>query len=236
MKHRAALVAYEQSDGTYDLHRSDRLGRDLQEAWRITGLTPYGYSQIDEGTRLIEPTAIAQGWTFREIVDDLDYAHFSAVVRVSEAYAVTPYRALWFGLAESCAQVTGSSRIGNGVLVRLADVHAHPERDVALCGRFEAMKRTLGGLVDAGVVSVPVAREHLTRHVAGLEADRDVVWPSGMAGRSRDRSQTASPATGSAVLEHWLDPSTTYHGNGRRSSDAAPSFSHDSNDERDDTV
>lgn len=32
MRERQALVAYEQANSTYDVHQSDRLGRDLPEA------------------------------------------------------------------------------------------------------------------------------------------------------------------------------------------------------------
>lgn len=213
MRHRHALVAYEQSDRTYELHRSQRLGRDLHEAWRISESTSFGYAHEDEEAALIDPEPLDSGWKFHHLVDDLDYARFSAIVLVSQTLAVTPYRALWFGFADLCPQVVDCSHIGNGVLVRVDDVHEHPERDVALCARFDATKRTLARLVDGGQVSLDAAQSHLRAHVADLQVDREVVRPDHRT--QTDRSQHADPPSLEPdVLERWLDPSTAYHDGG----------------------
>lgn len=201
MRYRAALVAYEHSDGTYDLHRSDRLGRDLHEAWRITEVTPNGYSQCDEEVAFLETDPIESGMSFQQIVDTLDYASYSAVVVVSESYEVIPYRALWFGFADSCADVCDSARVGHGALVRLPDIHHHPERDISFCTRYEATKRTLGGLVDDGVLSLEVARKHLRSHVALLDEERDVVFASGTDPR---RLESSSQSAVTSILNRVL--------------------------------
>lgn len=81
MRERQALVAYEQSNSTYDVHRSDRLGCDLHEARRITKVTPFGYSRRKEESPLIEPEPLEEDVRLQAIVDRIDFAVFSVVGR-----------------------------------------------------------------------------------------------------------------------------------------------------------
>lgn len=195
MRDRPALVAYEQSNGTYDGHRSDRLGRDLHEAWRISEVTPRGYARPEEESALIEQEAIEEGLQVQAIVDRLDFAGFSAVVLVSETFEVTPYRALWFGLENSCRCVAESERTGHGAIVSRCGMHGQPAADAIFCARYVAVKRTLGGLVDDGRLSLEAARRHLRTHVALLDDGRDVVFGRGSNPRGPAQSQQSPAAS-----------------------------------------
>lgn len=123
MGHRA-LIAYERSDGSYNLHYSHWSGCNLRLKQTITEATPFGgecptekaheafdalvagedvESVVDEYRRLrsadvdLEPQAVDV--TIDEAVTEwLDFLHHEAFYVVDREFEVTAYQTLWFGL------------------------------------------------------------------------------------------------------------------------------------------
>ena len=90
MAHRA-LVAYERSDGRYDVHTS-RLGAlDCRLARTISPADPYAGGDVDP-----EPNVVAR--PFEHALTMVDPARHEAIYRVEADYQVRTYLPLWFGL------------------------------------------------------------------------------------------------------------------------------------------
>lgn len=133
MGHRA-LVAYERSDGRYDLHRAHWGGdRDLRAA--LTREAPFGGPRERTGLaalldRLgvapaggvlasdpgwaVDPEPVATGLGRREVHQRVDFGEHELLYVVSAAFDVTAYAALGFGLDPLV-------RPAGGALVELPD-------------------------------------------------------------------------------------------------------------------
>lgn len=201
MKQRAALVAYEQANGRYDVHRSAYIGQQLELAERISSETPYGHGDTDYEPSLVEDEVIETDLTLQQVVDRLDFSRFGAVVVVSETFEITPYRAPRFSLGRHCERVGESDPFGAGALVSLHFIDGDPLEDEAFCAAYRGAKQTLGRLVDAGVVTARDARERLRAHVAGYEDEgRDVRFATGQEPDVEPSSLAELAATGRRLL------------------------------------
>lgn len=141
MQQRAALVAYEQSHRSYDVHRSRNLSQQLELCQRITADTPFGCGGGDYEHELIERDPIKTEITFQQVIDRLDFSRFGAVVRVSSEFEVTPYRAAWFGLSENCDVVFDRESYGYGALVSVPQQDRRPVEDDHFCARYGGRSR-----------------------------------------------------------------------------------------------
>lgn len=189
LNERNAIVAYEQSNGTYNLHASSYLGRDLGLTDRITSESPYGTGTSGYEPGIVDETAIEEGVSLQQAVDWLNFERFGAVIVVSEAFDSTPYRALWFGLEDCCEVVYDSEAFGNGALVSVHGAGSGLTVDEKFCTRYTATKRTLGRLVEEGVLRATEARTRLQQYVVSQKRDdQRVVFASGAVPESHERS------------------------------------------------
>jgi hypothetical protein len=186
---RNAVVAYEQSNGTYNLHISSFLGRDLRLTDRITSESPYGTGTNGYEPGIVDETAIEEGVSLQQAIDRLNFKRFGAVIVVSETFDLIPYRALWFGLEDCCEVVYNSETFGNGALVSVHGAGSESIVDEKFCARYTATKRTLSRLVEDGVLRAAEARTRLQQYVVSLKRDdHKVVFASGAAPESHERS------------------------------------------------
>ncbi|WP_436927626.1 DUF6735 family protein [Halosimplex amylolyticum] len=178
MGHRA-LIAYERSDRTYNVHYSHWGAQHLRLKTAITDETPFGgdepnqtlqtvhrqlletssYQAVDrvlDGYDLpslqvdIEPQCL--GWTVDEIIGDLlDYLHHEAFYVVDTDFRVTAYRTHWFGLQHDCRAVADAPTVGNGALRTVRWYEGEPVGDGFAQGEFRALKDVVGDLIDRGV-------------------------------------------------------------------------------------
>jgi hypothetical protein len=186
---RNAVVAYEQSNGTYNLHISSYLGRNLRLTDRITSESPYGTGTNGYEPGIVDETPIEESLSLQQGIDRLNFERFGAVIVVSETFDTTPYRALWFGLEDCCEVVYDSEAFGNGALVSVHGAGAGATVDKEFCTRYTATKRTLGRLVDDGVLRATEARTRLQEYVVSLKQDDyKIIFASGAAPESHERS------------------------------------------------
>jgi hypothetical protein len=68
---RNAVVAYEQSNGTYNLHISSYLGRNLRLTDRITSESPHGTGTNGYEPGIVDETAIEEGVSLQQAIDRL---------------------------------------------------------------------------------------------------------------------------------------------------------------------
>jgi hypothetical protein len=102
------------------------------------------------------------------------------VVVASRTFEVTVYRAVWFGLGDSCRTIYDSDVFGAGALVELPFLDSDPRRDVALCARFRALKEMLGERVNDHRLHVVTARVRLRKWVAeARQTERTVRYGTG---------------------------------------------------------
>lgn len=201
MQQRAALVAYEQSNGSYDVHRSRHLGQQLPLCQRITAETPYSRGIGAYEPDLVERDPIETDITFQQVIDRLDFSRFGAVVRVSSEYEVMPYRAAWFGLSDSCSLVFDSDSYGNGALVGVPQRDEQPVDDSHFCARYEGTKSTLGKLVEERILTAEQARGQLRELVLEFRAsDREVRFATGQEPDTEEAAIAELAATGRRLL------------------------------------
>lgn len=201
MKQRAALVAFEQSNGTYDVHRSSAIGQELHLCERITGESPYVRSGREYETALVEEDPIETNLTFQQVIDRLDFSRFGAVVDVSPDFEVTAYRAPWFGLCDSCDVVYDSECFGYGALVSIPRVDDDPVDDRLFCARYGGTKSTLGRLVQEGMLTPEQARGQLRELVFEFTASgRDVRFATGQEPDTEESAIAELAATGRRLI------------------------------------
>lgn len=170
MAHRA-LVAYERSDGRYDLHRSRWGGTDLSLARRITAETPLGGAggadvrrgpSPGPGSAPVERRPAATDLGFDAVVDAVDARRHEALYVVAADYAVTAYLPLWFGLPGVAPDVDA------GALVA-ADPEGGPFGGPRLRRWFRATKAVVADAVEMGALTrdeaVAYLADRLREHV-----------------------------------------------------------------------
>jgi hypothetical protein len=200
MGHRA-LVAYERTDGTYNIHYSHWGAAGLQLKHRLTTDRPFGgdtvtkwakrvYKQLTSG---VEAGAVSTGLnvdsdpkintavdvrpqtagvTFEEILTDhLDYLLHEAFYVVDSTFDVTAYRTLWFGLQYVCEAIDDQPTIGYGAIRTVRWYEGEPVGDDYTQGHFDGMKHVIGQLVDHGNFDAASAREFLVEQVAATVRD-----------------------------------------------------------------
>lgn len=201
MQQRAALVAYEQSHRSFDVHRSRHLGQQLPLCQRITADTPFGRGGGDYEPDLVERDPIETGLTFQQVIDRLDFSRFGAIVRVSSEFEVTPYRAVWFGLSDSCRLVFDSDPYGNGALVSVPQRDGEPVDDSHFRARYEGTKSTLGKLVEEEMLPAEQARGQLRELVVEFRAsDREVRFATSQEPDTEESAIAELAATGRRLL------------------------------------
>lgn len=202
MRQRAALVAYEQSNGTYQIHRSPNLGEDLAVLPRIESGPSESHPAPEGLPSVVLEAPLKVGVPFQEVVDGLDFSRFGAVIEVSEDSAVTPYRAPWFGLSDSCNRVYDSEVFGYGALVGVPQTAGEPFADDIFAPRYEGTKSTLGRLVDEGMLTPEQARRQLRELVAEFAGEsRDVRFASGQQPDGEPSTLLDLAATGRLLLQ-----------------------------------
>ena len=179
MGHRA-LVAYERTDSTYNLHYTHWGGCNLRLKQTITPKTPYGTAEsttewlgdvhealtsgtpvptvsdtfeLEEGIRTdVDVLPQVTGVTFAEAISaHLNYLSHEAFYVVSPSFEVTAYRTHWFGLQYEAESVSGDPTIGNGALRTVRWYDGEPVGDGYACGEFSALKATVGDLIDQDI-------------------------------------------------------------------------------------
>jgi hypothetical protein len=196
-----ALVAYERTDGTYNLHYSHTGGRNLRLKHALSRTTPFGsdagpqwareaFGDLQDGApveyvadwyrlrtgdadpTLVRPVSIATGVTFEDaITEQLDYLDHAAFYLVDAKFHVTAYRPLWFGFEYVTDAVAKSPSVGHGVLLRLRWVDEMPIDDEYLRGQFVGMKRIVGAMIDREVFDAATAREYLQSQLVDSVGD-----------------------------------------------------------------
>jgi hypothetical protein len=192
MGHRA-LVAYERTDGTYNLHYSHWGASGLRLKHAITEATPYGgdtpaqwartthealtagegVEQVRERLDVegncptdIEPLPQITNVTLEEtITNQLDFLTHEAFYVVDHEFEVAAYRTLWLGLQYESEQVDQSPTVGHGVIQTVRWYQGEPVGDGYTQGQFEGMKRIVGKMVDRGVFGQTEALRFLEEQV-----------------------------------------------------------------------
>jgi hypothetical protein len=188
MGHRA-LVAYERTDGNYNLHYTHWGALNLRLMHKITATTPFGgdrrrewstdvYTELTAGTSPatvqerfdlgaaagtdVEPLPQVTDVTLTEAVSGhLDYLLHEAFYVVDRALEVTPYRTLWFGLKYEATCITESPTVGHGALQPVQWHDGTPVGDGFTRGQFTGMKQVVGEMVDRGMFDREGALEYL---------------------------------------------------------------------------
>lgn len=192
MGHRA-LIAYERTDGQYNLHYSHWGACDLRLKHTITEATPFGgeapteqahqaidaltggedgHHVLDEFGRVgsvdvdLEPRVV--GVTIDEILAEwLDYLQHEAFFVVSTDFDVTAYRTFWFGLCFESDVVEESPYVGHGAIRTVRWYQGEPVGDGYARGTFAGMKQIVADMVDRGVF---VPRDALDYLESAVEA------------------------------------------------------------------
>ena len=200
MQQRAALIAYEQSNGTYELHRSPDFGDDLALAAQIPRRTS-AESTTEEATSVVVEPRLETDVPFQQVIDRLDFSRFGAVIKVSRDSELTPYRAPWFGLSDSCDSIYGSKVFGFGALVKVPQTAGEPFEDDIFAARYEGTKATLGRLVDEDVLTPEQARGQLRELVVEFsERGREVRFATGQEPDAEESAFAELAATGRRLL------------------------------------
>jgi hypothetical protein len=201
MGHRA-LVAYERSDGSYNLHYSHWGACNLRLRNRITSETPYGgtcpakwaretYQALTAGEPVeavreryidgsgstdVEPVPQTTDVSLEEIITaHLDYLMHEAFFVVDRAFEVTTYRTLWFGLQYEAECAASRSAVGDGAVRKIRWHDNRPVGDGYAQGQFAGMKRIVGEFIDRGMIDEATARRLLKQQlVATVDSENDV--------------------------------------------------------------
>lgn len=201
MQKRAALVAYEQSNGTYEIHRSPDLGDDLRLVARYRSRTSNDRSEPEGAPTIVVEAPLETGLTFQQVIDYLDFSRFGTVIRVSKDSEVTPYRAPWFGLSDSCDRVYESEAFGYGAMVSVPQAAGEPLEDDIFAARYEGTKSTLGRLVDEGMLTAEQARGQLRELVIEFATrGREVRFATGQEPDAEESAIAELAANGRRLL------------------------------------
>jgi hypothetical protein len=188
MGHRA-LVAYERTDGNYNLHYTHWGALDLRLRHTITCSTPFGsdrptkaaadaYAALTAGTSPdmvqegfdreacagadVEPLPQTTNVTLSDaITDHLDYLIHEAFYVVDRTFEVSAYRTLWFGLQYEATCITDSPTVGHGALQPTQWHDGEPVGDGFTRGQFAGMKQVVGEMIDRGMFDREGALEYL---------------------------------------------------------------------------
>jgi len=188
MGHRA-LVAYECTDGNYNLHYTHWGALDLRLRYTITETTPFGSDRLTKAAAEayealtsgidpervqdrvdltdctgvdVEPIPQATGLTLADAISDhLDYLLHEAFYVVDREFEVTAYRTLWFGLQYESSRVDTSPTVGHGAIQPAQWHDGEPVSDGFTRGQFAGMKRVVGEMVDRGMFDREEALEYL---------------------------------------------------------------------------
>lgn len=198
MGHRA-LVAYERTDGNYNLHYSHWGGCDLRLKHTITKATPFGgecpteqthqafdamvsgndvndvlskYGHSGSAGVALEPRAVSV--TIDAAISEwLDFLQHEAFYVVDRAFEVSAYRTLWFGLCYESEVIQDSAFVGNGALRTVRWYQGESVGDGYTRGEFSGVKQTVAEMVDRGVLTPADALDYLEQAV------RDATCPHG---------------------------------------------------------
>lgn len=221
-----ALVAYERTDGTYNLHYSHTGGRNLRLKRALTRATPFGsddgpqwartaFSDLCDGAPVayvadryhlrrgdddptpVRPVPMATDVTFEDaITGHLDYLDHVAFYLVDAEFRVTAYRPLWFGFEYAAESVAESPTVGHGALLRLQWVDGEPIDDEYYRGQFAGTKRVVGDMLDRAVFDVTAAREYLQEQLVDVVGD-----PTLLHVRLQSAAQAGSDGAQSAATQ-----------------------------------
>lgn len=188
MGHRA-LVAYERTNGNYNLHYTHWGGLNLRLMHKITAATPFGgdrrrewttdvHAELTTGMQPatvqerfdlepaagtdVDPLPQATDVSLTEAVSNhLDYLLHEAFYVVDREFEVTAYRTLWFGLKYEATCITESPTVGHGALQQVQWCGGKPVGDGFTRGQFTGMKQVVGEMVDRGMFDREGALEYL---------------------------------------------------------------------------
>lgn len=184
MGHRA-LVAYERTDGMYNLHYSHWGGANLRLKHRITTANPYAgecpaqwgreaHQSFTAGENVglvvdrynidgscptdVDPVPSATRITLSEALEShIDYLTHEAFYVVDRELDVTAYRTLWFGLQYDAESIEQHSTVGFGAIRTVRWYDGEPVSDGYVRGQLTGMKHVLGTMIDRGVLDEAAA-------------------------------------------------------------------------------
>jgi hypothetical protein len=202
MGHRA-LVAYERSDGRYNLHFTHWGGANLRLVKQITQDRPFGgavenhpwveevfqqlqtttdpelpaCSEAEQPQTPVDPAPVAVDTTLEKIeLEYLDFQTYEAFYVVSRSFDVTGYRTLWLGFEDTADSVTNSPSVGHGILVALRWYDDNPVGDGFLRGWFAGAKTIIGESLNRGEITVTRATTRLLNSFQEtIKPDRDYI-------------------------------------------------------------
>lgn len=200
MGHRA-LIAYERSNGKYNLHYSHRGALHLRLKSELTPETPFGgdtvskdvcdhfeelidrkqedVSDIDLATdkrvgTVVEIEPLACNLSFDGILTEhLDFLHYEALYIVTSDFDISAYRTLWLGLEYDCESIIESQTVSNGALRTVRWHDGEPINDGYIQGEFQALKSVVGDLVDRDVFDSEEAIEYMKEKLAQWTSQRE---------------------------------------------------------------
>lgn len=161
MGHRA-IVAYERSDGRYDVRYSHWGAADLALADALTADAPLAGGSVDAAL-FAESIPID-----RVLAEYLDPCVYEALYLVSPDFAVTAHRVLWLAWG------------ADGERIRGAILAVEPgARDRGLRAWFRATKTTLADVMEMGVLSRGAAEAYLEARVCEERGGRAYTYGEG---------------------------------------------------------
>ena len=174
MGHRA-LVAYEQSDGTYNAHYTHWGAIDHRLRNKITEDTPLGEGEVEE-----DPITDGEGLTLEEITTDhLDDLSHEAFYVVDTDYNVDAFHTLNFNLHHDADSVEREEDIHSGALIQPRYYDEEPVSE--LPSWFRGVRSTVADMVDRDLLTFEEAIEYLDDRVHdkafGRRASSDVTVP-----------------------------------------------------------
>jgi len=200
MGHRA-LIAYERSNGKYNLHYSHRGALHLRLKRKLTPETPFGGETVsddvcdhfevlldreqedtpgidlptdDRAGMSVELEPLACDLSFDGILTEhLDFLHYEALYVVTSDFDVSAYLTLWLGLEYDCESITESQTVSNGALRTVSWHDGEPINDGYIQGEFQALKSVVGDLVDRDVFTSEEAIEYMKEKLAQWTSERE---------------------------------------------------------------
>ncbi|MFB6192412.1 MAG: DUF6735 family protein [Haloarculaceae archaeon] len=195
------LVAYAR-DGGWDLHRAPRppsvsaarpfggtagpgLARRVRRLLADRGIDAVAGALVDPPATVVDPRPVGRvrSGEFAAVARACRFDVYDRVYRVSEAFAVTRFLALWLGPPGALPRdATGTDAAGDGALVAFAP-DEEGEWTTYTRGWFEGVKTAAWDAVRGGRLDPSGARAYLRGRVREYAGDREVYAP----GRAGER-------------------------------------------------
>ncbi|AQL42299.1 hypothetical protein BV210_06030 [Halorientalis sp. IM1011] len=158
-----ALVAYERTNGRYDLHYAHWGAHEWHLATALAAIRPGGPIDPTEETghpAAVEPEPLATDRSFADLLEThVDWQTYDACYVVASDGTVQPYLAAWFGLPGH-----DTVRPRDGALVSVDPARAEPDGEF-LRGRVAGLKAATLAMVRDDRLTPAAARSFLASEV-----------------------------------------------------------------------